>query len=254
MRTLAIANQKGGSGKTTTAVNLAAALGEKNRRVLLVDVDPQASSSEWLGVDGAGGSLFHVFTNNTALMDVASPTLFKGVDVAPSSARLVDAEKTLAGKSGAESILRHHFTSVPAGRWDYVLVDCPPSLGILTANALVAASEVCIPVGAHVLALNGLVQILKTMELIKQNLRPDIVVSGILGCRVDARTRHAREVVGQLRDRFGSLVYRVVIRENVRLAECPSFGQPIIHYAPRSAGTEDYRALADEVIGQERSS
>jgi len=132
-----------------------------------------------------------------------------------------------------------------------VLIDCPPTLGVLTVNALVAVAELLVPVEAHVMALSGLAQLLQTVEVVRDRLNPELRVSGILACRVDFRTRHAREVVEQLRRRSGSLVYQTVIRENVRLAECPSFGQPITLYDPKSAGAADYRALADEIISQE---
>jgi chromosome partitioning protein len=251
---MAVVNQKGGSGKTTTAVNLAAALGEKNRRVLVVDLDPQASASGWLGIHDAQRSLFDMFGANEELSDLVRHTNVKGVDLVPSSARLVRADKVRVGRAEPEKVLLHHMERLPAGRCDYGLVDCPPSLGVLTLNALVAVSEICVPVEAHVLPLCGLVQLLHTIKDLNGGAKLGPVVSGILACRVDRRTRHAQEVVEQLRDRFGALVYNVVIRENVRLAECPSFGQPITQYATGSAGAEDYRLLAEEVIRQERSS
>jgi len=253
LRALAIANQKGGSGKTTTAVNLAAALGERERRVLVVDLDPQASATAWLGVKNTGKGIFSIFVENGDIVNIIYNTDFSGIDVIPSSTWLVGVEKALAGEMGAETILRRNLERLPTDRWDYVLVDCPPALGILTINALTAVREVLIPVEAHVMALGGLAQLLQTITVVRERLNPDLEISGILACRVDARTRHAQEVVEQLRDRFGNLVYNVVIRENVRLAEAPSFGQPITLYDPRSHGAEDYRALAQEIIAQERS-
>lgn len=253
MRTLAIANQKGGSGKTTTAVNLAAALGEKGRRVLVVDLDPQASASNWYGIRDAGRGLLDVFTDNGNLADLVHVTDAPGVEVVPSSAWLVGVEKALASEVGAETILRQNLARLPPGRWDYVLVDCPPTLGVLTVNALAAVRELVVPVEAHVMALAGLAQLIKTVEMVRERLNPALALSGIVACRVDRRTRHSLEVVRELRGRFGNVVYNVVIRENVRLAEAPSFGQPITKYDPRSAGAEDYRALAGEVIEQEGS-
>lgn len=253
MRALAITNQKGGSGKTTTAVNLAAALGEKGRRVLVVDLDPQASATTWLRVKNVGKGVFSIFVENENIVDIIYSTDFTGIDVIPSSTWLAGVERALAGEIGAETILRRNLECLPADRWDYVLMDCPPALGLLTVNALAAAREVLIPVEAHVMALGGLAQLLQTVKVVKERLNPGLEISGILACRVDARTRHAQEVVEQLRDRFGDLVYNVVIRENVRLAEAPSFGQPITLYDPRSHGAEDYRALAEEIIVQERS-
>jgi chromosome partitioning protein len=253
MRTVAIVNQKGGSGKTTTAVNLAAALGEKKRRVLVIDLDPQASASNWYGVKEAGRGLLEVFTDGRSLASLVAPTEAPGVSIVASSAWLVGIEKALAAEVGAEALLRKRAAALTAEQWDYVLIDCPPTLGILTVNALTAAQEVLVPVEAHVMALNGLVQLLQTIEAVKERLHSQIELTGILACRVDARTRHALEVVEQLRERFPKLVYRTVIRENVRLAECPSFGKPITQYEPSSHGAEDYRALAAEVLKQERS-
>ncbi len=251
MRTMAIANQKGGSGKTTTSVNLAAALGEKERRVLLLDLDPQHSATAWYGCKDAGKGVLGLFMDGGRMLDLVQPTGAPGVDLVPSSAWLVGVEKILAGEVGAETILRRHLGSLPQDRWDYILMDCPPALGVLTVNALAAARELLVPVEAHVMALSGLAHLLHTVEVVKERLNPELAVSGILACRVDGRTRHAREVVERLRERSGNLVYQTVIRENIRLAECPSFGQPITQYDPRSAGAADYRALAAEVILQE---
>lgn len=251
MRTISIVNQKGGSGKTTTAVNLAAALGEQHRQVLLIDLDPQHSATDWLGLYDGYKGVFSVFTENGNLLDVVRNTNVTGVDVVPSSSWLVGVEKFLAGEVGAETILRRNLEAIPDGRWDYTLIDCPPTLGVLTVNALVATREVLVPVEAHVMALSGLAQLIETVELVRERLNPVLRITGILPCRVDARTRHAQEVVEQLQERFGKLVYNSVIRENVRVAEAPSFSMPITLYDQRSYGATDYRALAEEIIDQE---
>lgn len=253
MRIMACVNQKGGSGKTTTAVNLSAALGERGRRVLLLDLDPQASATAWLGVADAGRGLLDALSDRAHLGDLVRPTPAPGVEIIASSAWLVGAEKALAGEVGAETILRGQLRQLEP-RWDYILIDCAPTLGILTVSGLAAAHQILVPVEAHVMALSGLAQLLQTVTIVRERLNPELEVAGIVACRVDARTRHALEIVEQLRQRFGALVYRTVIRENVRLAECPSFGQPITQYDTRSTGARDHRALAGEVESQGASS
>ena len=252
MRSLSIINQKGGSGKTTTTVNLAATLGEKGRRVLVIDLDPQASTSAWFGITDAGKGLLDVLTDHAELIDQVQASSALGVDVIPCSTWLAGAEKALSGEVGAETILARKIRKLPKSRWDYLLMDCPPTLGILAINALAGAQEVLIPVEAHVMALAGVAQIIKTAEVVKERLNPELELTGIVACRVDGRTRHSLEVVEQLRQRFGKLVFKTVIRENIRLAEAPSYSQPITIYDPRSYGAEDYRDLAAEVIKQER--
>ncbi len=193
----------------------------------------------------------NVFIDGLALAGLVQPTSADGVEVVPSSSWLVGAEKALAGEVAAETILRRRLAALERS-WQYILIDCPPTLGVLTLNALTAAKEVMVTVESHVMALGGLARLLETLEIVKERLNPDIKIAGILACRVDARTRHAQEVVEQLQSRFGSLVYKARIRENVRLAECPSFGQPITRYDPHCHGAADYRQLATEVIRQER--
>ena len=252
MRIIAIANHKGGSGKTTTAVNLAAALADRGRRVLLFDLDPQASASHWLGAPEDSPGAAELLTDGVGLDGVVHPTRWPGVELVPASGGLARAEKYLARELGAEVVLRRTLERVHAPSWQYAVIDCPPALGLLTLNALVAAREVLVPVEAHVMALRGLAQLMGTLDLVRERLNPDLELTGILGCRVDGRTRHAQEVVQELVSRFGERVYRSAIRENVRLAEAPSFAQPIMQYDARSAGAADYGALAEEVIQQER--
>lgn len=251
MRALAIANQKGGSAKTTTAVNLAAALAAQGERVLLLDLDPQASATSWMGVRTGGGGedrgLLDVLTGNGHLSALATVTGVAGVEVIPGSPWLSSIETALAGEVGREVLLRHAVSKLPANRWTFLVVDCPPALGLLSLSALVACREVLIPVETHALALAGLAAMMQTIDRVRERLNPALTLTGILPCRVDARTSLAREITSRLRERFGAVVFSTVIRETVRLAEAPSHQQPITAYAPDSAGAEDYAALAREV-------
>jgi chromosome partitioning protein len=170
------------------------------------------------------------------------------VDLIPSSPWLVGVEKALAAEVGAELVFRRAFEQLPRDRWDYCLLDCPPSLGLLAVAALVTCREVLVPVEAQVMALAGLAALLGTVERVKERLNPELALAGIIACRVDLRKNLAREVISRLRARFGKLVFQAMVRENVRLAEAPSFGKPITTYDPRSTGAEDYRAVAAELL------
>jgi len=253
MRILAIMNQKGGSGKTTTTVNLAASLVEKNRKVLIIDLDPQASTTQWFEQPTDQKKLYELFTQSSPITYAITNTSVKGVKLIPSSSWLLGLEKILAQEVGAETILKTKLQELDPTTYHYVLIDCPPTLGILTVNALTSAHEVIIPVEARVMALNGLVQLLSTIEVIQQRLNPTLKIAGILPCRVDGRTKHAKEIVHALQTNFKQLLYKTAIRENVRLSEAPSFGKPITTYDTKSYGAYDYRALAKEVIKQEKN-
>lgn len=246
MRTIAVTNQKGGSGKTTTAVNLAATLAELQHRVLLIDLDPQGSASAWMNRTNDARGLLDVFTGNVHLVDLVTDTDVPGVSLVPASPWLVSIERTMAGEVGAETVFRRALARLPP-HWDYVLADCPPAVGFLGVAALAGCQDVLVPVEAHTMALAGLAALLHTVERVRDRLNDALVIRAILACRVDGRTNLAREVVERLRDRFGPLVLTAIIRENVRLAEAPSFHQPITTYAPASAGAEDYRAVAREL-------
>jgi chromosome partitioning protein len=247
VKTLAVTNQKGGSGKTTTAVNLAAALGESRLRVLLVDLDPQASASAWLGVKDGDRGLLEVFTNKVHLVDVVQTTGTAGVELVPASSWLVSAEKALAGEPGAELVFRKALHHLP-GRWDYVLVDCPPALGLLTVSALAAVEEVLVPVEVSPMALAGVARLVETVDLIRDRLNPELELAHLIACRVDYHTNLARDIVQALRNSFGAKVLEAVVRETVRIREAWSYGQPVTVYDPTGAGAEDFRAVAAELV------
>jgi len=252
VRSIAVLNQKGGSGKTTTSVNLAATLGERGRRVLLVDIDPQSSATLWYNIEDPGRGITEIFINGAPLLDLVRATDAVGVAMIPSSAWLYGAEKVLRWEPRSLQIFSASVNKLPPNQWDYMIVDCPPTLGILTANALIAVREVLIPVEAHILALPGIDRVIASVETLRTHLNPKLQVSKILPCRVDPRTRHGREVVQELRHRYGKLVSSVEIRENVRLAEAPAEGVPITMFDARSKGALDYFALADEMIAGEK--
>ncbi|MCC5833079.1 MAG: ParA family protein [Chlamydiales bacterium] len=251
MSIIAIINQKGGSAKTTTAVNLGATLAENGKKVLLVDVDPQGSSSKWLRCANTEKGIYNVFVENTCISDNIKETSIEGLTIIPSSQWLIGVEKALAAEVGAETILKRKLAELKR-EWDYVLIDCPPALGLLSLNALVAAHEILVPLETRIMALDGLAQLLKTVEMVKDRLNPELKINGIIPCRVDKRTRLSVDVIDELKKRFNGMVYDTCIRETVKLAECPSFGQPITIYDTKSPGAEDYRTLAAEVIKRKK--
>ncbi|MBP3959301.1 ParA family protein [Gemmata sp. G18] len=278
MRTIAVINQKGGVGKTTTTVNLAAALALAGKRVCVIDMDPQAHASTHLGVepDGTIPSLYDVLVSNKPLVEVRR-AVGDNLSLIPSDINLAAAEVELAGIVGREVILREAMAvderpapmlplsegpgaggSSPA--FDYVLMDCGPSLGVLTLNALAAADEVFIPLQPHFLALHGLSKLLETTALVARRINPKLTVTGVVVCLYDAATKLAQEVVTDLsaflaRSRGANVpwanakVFETKIRRNIKLAECPSFGKSVFGYAPKSSGAADYTALANEVLG-----
>ena len=247
METLAILNQKGGSGKTTTTINLASSLVEQGNNVLVLDLDPQGSASKWLGVVNPIKDLYGFFTGNGTLSDIVCNSHILGLNIIPSSPWLINADKVLSNEIGAENILKRSLPTLN-NQWDYLLIDCPPNLGIMSLNALNAVKKVLIPVETHIMAVQGLVQLLQTIQTVQERLNPDLKIDGILPCRVNKRTRLSKSIIVDLRKRFKDQVYVTVIRENIRLAEAPSFEKPINLYDPKSLGAEDYRNLAKEII------
>lgn len=248
-RVIAVANQKGGVGKTTTTINTAAALAEMGQRVLLIDLDPQANASSGLGIDvrSLEVTLLDVLIDDVPLAECVRGTDTPGLMVAPSSLRLADAEMTLYSMLSRETRLRQAVSSV-LDSYDYIFIDCPPSLGLLTLNGLCAAREVLIPIQCEYFALEGVGQLLENVLKIRRSgLNPELEVSTIVCVMYDARTRLADEVVHEIRNHFGALVLRTVVPRSVRLSEAPQYGQSIHMFDPRSRGAVAYRDIAQEV-------
>src|SRR5436309_11015627 len=261
MRRIAIINQKGGVGKTTTAVNLAAALAQAGQRVCVLDLDPQAHATTHLGIepDGKAPSMYDVLVHSRPFAEVCQQ-VSDNLWVAGSDINLAAAEVELAGVVGREVILRDLLTA-DEQPFDFVLMDCAPSLGVLTLNALSAANEVFIPLQPHFLALHGLSKLLETTALVAKRINPALKVTGVVLCLYESSTRLAQEVVNDLQDYLDksrgttapwakARIFGTRIRRNIKLAECPSFGQSIFGYAPNCHGADDYAALAKEVLGE----
>jgi chromosome partitioning protein len=249
-RVIAIANQKGGVGKTTTAINLGAGLAVAERRTLIVDLDPQGNASSGVGINRITleRSVYDVLVEGIPLADVIHEKVhFPYLDVAPSSQDLVGAEVELVERPHRELGLRNALAPV-RDTYEYILLDCPPSLGLLTLNTLAAADTVLIPIQCEFYALEGLSQLLNTIRLVQQNLNPRLQVEGVLLTMYDNRLNLSRQVAEEAKEYFGSRVFNSVIPRNVRLAEAPSFGKPIVLYDILSAGAQSYLALANEVI------
>lgn len=250
MRIIAIVNQKGGSGKTTTSVNLAASLAKEGKKVLLIDMDPQGSSSLWYGHRDKGKAFYNVFMEDQPLESAIIHTEYENLDIVPASGVFAGLERSLASEVGPEMILKSKIGEMQAG-YDYILIDCSPNLGILSLNALIAAKEVLIPVETHVMAMHGLAQLMRTINAIKSRLNPTLQISGILPCRVDSRTKHSKEIMEQLNNRFQDKMCKSFIRENIKLAEAPLHVKPIIHYDKNCNGSLDYTSLAQEFMQSE---
>lgn len=248
---LAIINQKGGVGKSTTAVNLAAALGALNKEVLLVDLDPQGNATSGYGIDkrALDGCVYDALLGETPVEDVILACIGKGVDVLPSTINLAGAEVELVNEMARENRLKGALGGL-RGRYDYILIDCPPSLGLLTINALVAADKLLVPIQCEFYALEGVTKLLDSMNRVKKMLNPSLDIFGIVMTMYDSRTNLSNQVVNEVRSFFGKTVFETMIPRTVKLSEAPSYGQPILEYAPDNKGSEAYNDLAREVIAR----
>ena len=249
-RIIAVANQKGGVGKTTTAVNLGACLADLGYRVLVVDLDPQGNASTGLGINirGLEHSMYDVILHDVPIEDCIEASSVRNLFVAPASLDLAGAEIELVPAFSRETRLKNALNEV-RDDYDYVLIDCPPSLGLLTVNGMAAAGEMLVPIQCEYYALEGLGQLLRNVSLVQKNLNPTLEVQTIVLVMYDARTKLADQVVHEVREHFGDRVCRIVIPRTVRLSEAPSFGQPISAFDPSSRGAVAYRELAKEVSG-----
>ena len=251
-RIIAVANQKGGVGKTTTSINLAACLAEKGKKVLAVDMDPQGNLTSGLGVDkdSVEKSIYELIIGEVDIKEVINKEDFENLDIIPTSIDLSAAEIELIGVDDKEYILRNAIDQVK-DQYDFVIIDCPPSLSMLTINAMTTADSVIVPIQCEYYALEGLSQLIHTVELVKDRLNSKLEIEGVVFTMYDARTNLSLQVVENVKDNLQQNIYKTIIPRNIRLAEAPSYGLPINKYDPKSTGAESYMRLADEVIERE---
>ena len=248
-RIIAIANQKGGVGKTTTAINLSARLAEKGQKVLAIDMDPQGNMTSGLGVDKdeAEKTIYDMIIGQAGIEEVIQKDVMENLDILPTNIDLSAAEIELIGVENKEFIVQKEVHKI-RDRYDFVVIDCPPSLSMLTINAMTTADSVLVPIQCEYYALEGLSQLIHTVELVKERLNPVLEIEGVVFTMYDARTNLSLQVVENVKDNLEQNIYKTIIPRNIRLAEAPSYGMPINKYDPKSAGAESYMRLADEVI------
>lgn len=251
-RIIAIANQKGGVGKTTTAINLSASLAEKGRKVLAIDMDPQGNMSSGLGLDkdSIDGTIYDMIIGEADVEEVIHKDTIENLDILPSNVDLSAVEIEMIDVENKEFVVKNSIQKI-RDNYDYIIIDCPPSLSLLTVNAMTTADSVLVPIQCEYYALEGLSQLIHTVELVKSRLNPVLEIEGVVFTMYDARTNLSLQVVENVKDNLEQNIYKTIIPRNIRLAEAPSFGTPINQYDPRSAGAESYRRLAEEVISKE---
>ena len=250
-RIIAIANQKGGVGKTTTAINLSACLADKGKKVLAVDMDPQGNMTSGLGLDKESieKTVYDMIIGESDIEEVLQKEAMENLDVLPTNLDLSAAEIELIDVENKEFIVRNSIQKI-RDNYDFVIIDCPPSLSMLTINAMTTADSVLVPIQCEYYALEGLSQLIHTVELVKDRLNPDLEIEGVVFTMYDARTNLSLQVVENVKDNLQQNIYKTIIPRNIRLAEAPSYGMPINQYDPKSAGSESYMRLADEVISK----
>ncbi|MBQ4258964.1 MAG: ParA family protein [Lachnospiraceae bacterium] len=248
-KTIAVANQKGGVGKTTTSINLAASLAELGKKVLVIDTDPQGNTTSGLGIDknNLDNTIYELMLGECSIGDCIYPGAMEGVEVIPANVNLAAAEIELIGVEKKEYILKDEVDYIKED-YDYIIIDCPPSLNMLTINSMTTADSVLVPIQCEYYALEGLSQLIHTINLVKERLNPDLYMEGVVFTMYDARTNLSMQVVENVKQNLNQKVYNTLIPRNIRLAEAPSFGLPINLYDSRSAGAEAYKNLAQEII------